>query len=159
MDTSTIYVTLKGKRILETRLDELVAGREKAADDIRIAREFGDLKENAEYAAAREFQSHLEEEISQIQSQLLNLKVFNYAKVDTSRVNVGCRVKIAEVGGKRVQEWTITGIVESDPSNFFIANEAPLAKSLLGKTVGEVIEIHTPAGAHKYKITDIKCGA
>jgi len=153
-----IFVTIKGKRMLEERLTELISQREGTAKKIREAREFGDLKENAEYAAAREDQSNLEVEIASIRAKLPNLKVFSYAKADTSKVSVGSCVEIQEVGGKKSQKWTITGVIENDPSNFYISNEAPLGKNLLGKTVGDIIEINTPAGTTKYKIMKIAVG-
>jgi len=155
---SIIYVTTKGKKILENRLAELIAQREEVATKIREAREFGDLKENAEYAAAREAQSNLEDEIAQIQTRLQNLKVFSYAKADTSCVNIGTKVQIQEVGGKKTQDWIITGIVENDPSNSYISNESPIGKNLLGKKVGDVVEIHKPAGVFKYKVIKISTG-
>ena len=159
MDVSIVYVTAKGKKILEARLEELIAQREEVANSIREAREYGDLKENAEYAAAREAQANLEDEIASIQFKLQNLKMFSYAKADTNKVGVGSKVKIQEIGGKKVQEWTITGVIENDPSNFYISNEAPLGKSLLGKAVGETVEINTPSGVHKYKVVSISAGA
>ena len=154
-----IFVTTQGKKMLESRLAELISQREEAAGKIREAREFGDLKENAEYAAAREAQSNMEDEIASIQGKLPNLKLFSYAKADTSRVNVGTRVKIEQVGSKKTQEWTITGVIENDPQNFFISNEAPLGRVLLGRVVGDIVEIHTPAGRTKYKIVKISTGA
>ena len=153
-----VYATVKGKKILENRLDELVASREEVAKKIREAREFGDLKENAEYAAAREAQSNLEDEIAQIQTRLLNLKIFSYSKVDTSCVNVGTKVQIQEINDKTKQEWIITGIVENDPSKCYISNESPIGKNLLGKKVGDIVEIHKPAGMFKYKIIKISAG-
>jgi len=157
--TNAIYVTAQGKKMLETRLADLISHREEAATRIREAREFGDLRENAEYAAAREAQSNLEDEIHAIQHKLPLLKLFSYAKADTSSVHVGTRVKIEQVGSKKTQEWIITGVVENDPANFYISNEAPLGKALLGKKVGDVVEIHTPAGKTKYKIIKISAGA
>lgn len=159
MEAITVFVTAKGKKILEERLAVLLAGRQEAAEAIREAREFGDLKENAEYAAAREAQANLEDEINDINTKMQNLKMFSYAKADTKKVGVGSRVKISEVGGKKVQEWTITGIVESDPANFYISNETPIAKNLMGKGVGEIVEIHTPSGVRKYKVESISAGA
>ena len=155
---NVIYVTAKGKKILENRLAELIASREKAAEDIKNAREFGDLKENAEYAAAREYQSNLEDEIAQIQARLQSLKVFSYSKADTSCVNIGTKVQIQELNDKSKQEWTITGIIENDPTNFYISNESPIGKNLLGKKVGDIVEIHKPAGMFKYKIIKISAG-
>jgi len=154
-----VYVTIKGKKMLEDRRAELIAQREGVAQNIREARNFGDLKENAEYDAAREEQANLEAEIASITEKLQNIKVFTYAKADTSCVNIGTCVEIGEVGGKKTLKWTITGVVENDPGNFYISNEAPLGKSLLGKKVGDIVEVHTPAGTHKYKVVKISAGA
>ena len=154
-----IYVTAHGKKMLETRLGELVSQREHVAAEIREAREFGDLKENAEYAAAREKQSNLEYEILGIREKLTSLMSFSYAKADTSCVNVGTRVKIEEVGTKKAHEWVITGVIENDPEKFYISNEAPLGKALIGKKVGETVEIIKPMGKVKYKIIKISTGA
>ena len=154
-----VYVTLKGKKMMEDRLAECVAMRENAAAKIREAREFGDLKENAEYSAAREAQSNLEDEINNIQGKLQNLKVFNYAKADTKCVNIGTRVSIQEIGKKKIQDWIITGVIENDPGNYYISNESPLGTRLLGKNVGDIVDIHTPTGAIKYKILSINTGA
>lgn len=146
--------------MLKARLQELISQREEAANNIREAREFGDLKENAEYAAAREAQSILEDEIASIQNKLPLLHIFHYARANTSCVNVGTKVTIEEIGAsKRKQEWTITGIIENDPSHFYISNEAPLGKALLGKKVGETVEIHTPDGRRRFKVTKIAAGA
>ena len=155
----TIYATTHGKKMLEVRLEELVSRREEVAHKIREAREFGDLKENAEYAAAREEQSNLEDEIASIKEKLPLLKIFSYTKCDTSAVNLGTRVKIQEVGSTRTLEWIITGVIENYPEKKYISNESPLGKELLGKKVGETVEIHKPAGKSKYKIVNISAGA
>ena len=159
MESGQIFATQAGKKILEQRLEELVSRREDVAHKIREAREFGDLKENAEYAAAREEQSNLEDEIASIKEKLPNLKIFSYTKCDTSAVHLGTRVKIQEVGGKKTLEWVITGVIENDPEKFFIANEAPMGKALLGKKVGDIVEIHMPAGKVKFKVVGISAGA
>jgi len=155
----TIFATTQGKKSYEERLEMLISRRVEVADKIRVAREFGDLKENAEYAAAREEQSNLEDEIASIKEKLPFIKLFSYAKADTSCVNVGTRVQIEEIATKKKQEWTITGIIENDPENFFISNESPLGKALLGRKVGETIEIIKPAGKFKYKVLKISPGA
>ena len=154
-----VYVTLKGKKMMEDRLNQCIAMREDAAAKIREAREFGDLKENAEYSAAREAQSNLEDEINNIQAKLQNLKIFSYAKANISCVNIGTCVTLQEVGKKSTRDWTITGIIENDPSKFYISNESPLGQKLLGKNVGDIVDIHTPTGVIKYKIINIKAGA
>ena len=159
MNNNIVYVTAKGKKILEERLAELINMRGEAAAAISDARSFGDLKENAEYVAARENQAELESEITTVKDRLENIKLFAYAKADTAKVGIGSCVEILATGAKAAQKWTITGIVESDPANFYISNESPLAKALLGKKVGDVAEIHIPSGSTKFKIVKITAGA
>jgi transcription elongation factor GreA len=159
MEQEVIYATAHGKKVLEKRLEELISKREEVAHKICEARELGDLKENAEYAAAREEQSNLEDEIAGIHEKLPILKMFSYSKVDTSCVNIGARVQIEDVSTKKKQEWTITGVIENDPENSYISNEAPLGKLLLGKKVGDIVEIFTPIGKNRYKIVKISAGA
>ena len=151
----TIYATAEGKKALEKKLDELVSRRADIAQQIKEAREFGDLKENAEWAAAREAQTNLEEEIAGIKAKLPLIKLFNYAKADTSAVNIGVRVKLENMTTKKSEEWTITGVIENDPEHGFISNETPLGKAILGKKQGEIIEIKMPAGKIKYKVVKI----
>lgn len=156
---SVIYATAEGKRNFERKLEELVSRRADIAEQIKEAREFGDLKENAEWAAAREAQTNLEEEIASIKEKLPLVKLFNYAKADTKTVNVGTRVKLENATTKKSEEWVITGVIENDPEKGYISNETPLAKALLGKKQGEIIEIKMPAGKIKYKVVKISSGA
>ena len=153
-----VYATVDGRKKLELKLQNLIAKRAEVAEQIKIAREFGDLKENAEYAAAREAQNNLEMEIDGIEVMLPKIKVFNYAKVDTSVVNIGTRVKLENVSNKNVVEYTITGILESDISNGFLSNESPIGSALIGKKVKDEVEIKVPAGKIKYRILKISNG-
>ncbi|MCL2228786.1 MAG: transcription elongation factor GreA [Firmicutes bacterium] len=158
--STVVYVTAKGKKMLEDQLAELISQRGDAAAAISEARSFGDLKENAEYVAARDNQAELESRIDVIKDRLQNIKTFAYVKADTTKVSIGTCVEIqATTGSKSTQKWIITGIVESDPANNYISNESPLAKALLGKKVGEIAEIHVPTGSSKYKIVKITVGA
>ena len=154
----TIYATAVGKKKLEQKLKDLIAKRSEIAEQIKIAREFGDLKENAEYAAAREAQNNLEMEITGIEVMLPKIKLFNYAKVDTGCVNIGARVKL-EAANKKQIEYVITGTLESDITNGYLSNESPIGSALIGKKVGEEIEVKVPAGKIKYKILKISNGA
>ena len=150
-----IYATTEGKKTLEAKLEELISLRASIAEQIKDAREFGDLKENVEYAAAREAQVNLEEEISDIKNKLSTIKLFSYSKADTSAVNVGCRVKIENQISKKTEEWIITGVIENNPEKGYVSNETPLGKALLGSKKGDVVEIKMPAGKVKYKILNI----
>lgn len=151
-----VYATADGKKKLEQKLKDLIAKRADIAEQIKTAREFGDLKENAEYAAAREAQNNLEMEIDDIEAMLPKIKVFSYAKADTSAVNIGTRVKLES--GKKTVEYTITGVLESDISRGYLSNESPIGCALIGKKAGEEVEIKIPAGKTKYKILKITNG-
>jgi len=152
---SIIYATLDGKKNLEKRLAGLIEQRADIANQIKVAREFGDLRENAEYAAAREAQNNLENEIIQIEAMMPNIKLFSYAKADTSAVNIGTQVTVEVVGKKLQVEFVITGILESCIDNGYVSNESPIGAALLGKKVGETAEVKVPAGKMTYKVLKI----
>jgi len=152
---SVIYATSEGRKELEKRLQGLVAQRAETANQIKVAREFGDLKENAEYAAAREAQNNLENEILQIEAMIPNIKLFSYAKVDTSMVNIGTLVSVEIVGKKQKIDFVITGVLESCIENGYVSNESPVGNALLGKKVGDVVDVKVPAGKISYKILKI----
>ena len=154
-----IYATAEGKKKLEVKLADLIAQRAGIAAQIKVAREFGDLKENAEYAAAREAQNNLEIAIDEIEAMLPRLKVFSYSKADTSAVNIGTRVKLENIANKQTLEYVITGVLESDISKGYLSNESPVGSALLGKRAKEEVEIKVPAGKLKYKILKISSGS
>ena len=153
-----VYATADGRKKLEQKLQDLIARRSEVAEQIKIAREFGDLKENAEYAAAREAQNNLEMEIDGIEIMLPKIKVFNYAKADTSSVNIGTRVKLENVTNKKVLEYVITGTLESDITNGYLSNESPIGSALMGRKVKDEVEVKVPAGKIKYRILKISNG-
>ena len=153
-----IYATSDGKKKLEQKLADLIAKRADVAEQIKIAREFGDLKENAEYAAAREAQNNLEMEIDNIEEMLPRIKTFTYAKADTSAVNIGTRVKLLNTSNKKEIEYVITGILESDIATGYLSNQSPIGAALLGKRVGDEVDVKVPAGKIKYKVLKITSG-
>jgi len=158
MEQSVIYATTDGRKKLEQKLQDLIARRAEVAEQIKIAREFGDLKENAEYAAAREAQNNLETEIGEIEATLPRIKLFSYAKADTKSVNIGTRVKLENISNKKAVEYTITGVLESDINSGRLSNESPIGSALLGKSVGEQVEIKVPAGKIRYRVLKITNG-
>jgi len=152
---SVIYATTAGKKALEEKLAALKSRRGEIAGNIKVAREFGDLKENAEYDAAREAQNLLETEIINIEAMLPNIKTFSYGTVKTDAVNVGTKVSV-EIEGKKIKtDFVITGILEVCIEKGFVSNESPLGAALLGKKVGDVVAVKVPAGLTKYKILKI----
>lgn len=149
-----VFMTAEGKKQLEERLYELkVKGRADAAEKIRVAREFGDLSENAEYDIAKEEQAKLEAEIVEIEAKLRNVKIIE-EKVKSDKIDIGSRVKICDESGNEF-EYTIVGTHESNPMAGKISNESPIGNGMLGRKKGEEFYVKAPAGTIKYKILKI----
>lgn len=152
-----VYLTKEAYKELEEKLVYLKSeGRVDVANKIRIARSFGDISENSEYDAAREEEAILEQEIIQIEDTLKNAKIISKSKVDTGKVSVGCTVEVFDMGFEENLTFKIMGSIESDPTIGQISNESPLGRALIGRSEGELVEVHTPAGVQKYKILSIK---
>lgn len=145
------YLTAEGVDELKTELDQLVSQRGPIAERIKTAREFGDLSENAEYSSARQEQERVESRISEIEHILLNVEIIKKPKGD-SKVQLGSSVTLKNHDTKKFQ---VVGTVEADPMNGKISDESPIGQALLGKKVGEEVEIKTPTEVHCYKIVEI----
>lgn len=154
-----IYLTKEGFKALQEKLDYLKSTkREEISKKIGVAREFGDLSENSEYDAAKEEQAQVEAEITEIENKLRFGKVINQKKVDTSKVNVGCSVKLHDLEFDDEFVYKIVGSTESDPAGGLISNESPVGKALLGKKVGDIVEIVLPQNNNatiKLKVLEI----
>jgi transcription elongation factor GreA len=146
------YLTQEGIDELKTEHAGLVAQRGDVAERIKTAREFGDLAENAEYSSARQEQDRLESRISEIENILQNVEVITKPKGD-SKVQLGSRVKLKADG--KTKEFQVVGTVEADPLNGKISDESPIGHALIGKKLGEEVEIKTPAEHATYKIVEI----
>lgn len=145
-------LTAEGVKELEKEMATLVADRSNVAARIKLAREFGDLSENAEYSAARQEQERAEIRISEIDHILKNGKVIESPK-DKNKVELGNTVELK--GPKGSKAFTIVGSVEANPLTGKISNESPIGMALLGKKLGEEVEIVTHADKTTYKITTI----
>ena len=151
------FLTPEGKKQLEERLVELkTVKRPEVTKKIGIAREFGDLSENAEYDAAKEEQGLIEAEIAEIEMKLRNCELITKKSISTSKVSVGCTVKLHDEMFDEDIEYKIIGSTESDPFQGLISNESPVGKALLGKKKGETVEVQTPGGIISYTILSIK---
>ncbi len=140
-----IYLTKDGYKALQEKLDYLKSTkREEISKKIGVAREFGDLSENSEYDAAKEEQAQVEAEIAEIENKLRFGKIINQKKLDTSKVNAGCYVKLLDLDFDDEFEYQIVGSTESDPSKGIISNESPVGQALLGKKVGDTVQIVLP---------------
>ena len=147
------HLTKDGITDLENELASLIAERGPVAERIKTAREFGDLVENAEYSAARQEQEKLESRISEIEHILQNHEVIKKPKGD-SKVQLGSNVKLKGENGN-TKEFQVVGTVEADPLNGKISDESPIGSALMGKAVGDSVEIVTPAETSTYKVAEI----
>jgi transcription elongation factor GreA len=136
---------------LEAELARLISQRSEVAERIKTAREFGDLAENAEYQSARQDQDKLENRVAEVEHILQNVDIIKKPKTD-GVVGLGSTVTL-ENGTKR--KFQVVGTVEADPLEGKISDESPLGQVLLGKKVGEKVEIKTPADTTVYTITEI----
>jgi len=129
--------------------------RPAASRAIAEAREKGDLKENAEYDAAKETQGILEAKIKLLESQLASSRIVDINTIDTSKVSILTKVTITNVGTKKTMTYQIVGEKEADLKAGKISVSSPIGKGLLGKTKGEIAEVQAPTGIIKFKIEDI----
>ena len=152
-----VLLTPEGYEKLKQEIDHLRGERRReVAERIRVAREFGDIAENAEYDDAKNEQAMLEHKIAQLEERLANARVIDTGDVDTSVVSVGAKVRLRDVDANRTDEYFIVGSAEANPAELKLSNESPVGKAIIGKKKGETVEVTTPRGSLKYKILDIK---
>jgi len=145
-------LTKEGVDELKAEHEQLIKGRSAIAEAIKVAREQGDLSENAEYQAAKQEQERAETRIAEIEHILKNVEIIKKPK-SGDKVTRGSTVELSCDGKNKV--FTIVGTVEADPLNGKISDESPIGKALMGKKVGDEVEIKTPAETSMYKITSI----
>ena len=152
-----IPITAKGAERLKLELKELKSVKRPAIiEAIATAREHGDLKENAEYHAAREEQSFTEGRIAELESSLSNSQVIDITQINQSgRVVFGCTVDLIEVESEAEVTYQIVGDIEADISENRIAISSPIARALIGKEEGEEAIVEAPGGTREYEITTI----
>ena len=151
------YMTLEGKANIENELNELKSVRRKeVVENIKIARSFGDLTENAEYDSAKEEQAMVEGRIAQLEEMLRNVAIISEEEKDISVVGIGTTVTFLSVEDNEEDTYTIVGSAEADPFTGKISNESPIAKSLMGHQVGDQVSVPAPGGEYAVKITSIK---
>ena len=153
---NTSYVTADGLQKLKAELDHLKnVERPAISRMIAEARDKGDLSENAEYAAAKEAQGMLELKIKKLEDLIANTRIIDETKINTSFVQILNRVKIRNILNNQIMEYTLVSESEANLKAGKIAISAPIAKALLGRKVGEVVEVKVPSGALKLEILDI----
>lgn len=150
------YVTKETLEQMREELNQLkTTGRAAIAAQISEAREKGDLKENAEYDAAKEAQGMHEAKIALLQSALANARVIDSKDIDTSKVSILSKVKLTNLATKKSVEYQIVSENEADLKLGKISVTSPIGKGILGKEVGEIADIEAPRGTLKFKIEQI----
>jgi transcription elongation factor GreA len=147
-------LTKDGLKELQNEMENLKTQRPEVAEKIKTAREFGDLSENDEYASARDEQARIESRLSELEYILQNYEIINGNK-KSQTVGLGSTVVLVN-GDKKQAQYNIVGSVEADPAEGKISDESPIGQALMGKKVGEKVEIELPAGKKAYKVKAIK---
>ncbi len=147
------------KETLDQMREELnilkTTGRAEIARQIAEAREKGDLKENAEYDAAKEAQGHHEAKIAHLQEALMSARVIDAKNIDTSKVSVLSKVSVTNLNNKKTMVYQLVSEREADIKQGKISVTSPIGKGLLGKLVGDVVDVTTPGGVIKFQVDNI----
>lgn len=152
-----ILLTSEGLKNIENELEEAkTVKRREVAERIKQALAFGDISENSEYDEAKNEQAWLEERISKLEAMLRNARVIDEDDISIETVNVGLKVVLEDLDYNEEIEYTIVGSAEADPCEGKISNESPVGKALIGKEIGEIVEVAVPDGVARYKVLSIK---
>lgn len=157
MDNSKqVRLTPEGLKKLEDELEYLkTQKRKEVSEKIKVALGFGDLSENSEYDEAKNEQAQVEVRIVTVENMLKNAVLIDEDDIDLDKVGLGTKVKIYDVEFDEEIEYSIVGSTEADPQAFKISDESPVGAGLIGKSVGETVEIEAPGGTSQYKILEI----
>jgi len=156
MEKKKKLLTYAGLRALEQELEDLkVVKRKEVAQKIKEAREQGDLSENAEYDAAKDEQRDIEARIEELENILKNVEVVDEDEVDLDTINVGCAVKVYDITFDEEMDFKIVGSTEANSLEGKISNESPVGHALIGKVVGDIVDVETQAGLMQFKVLEI----
>ena len=157
MEEKKTILTYAGLKALEDELENLrVVKRKEVAGKIKEAREQGDLSENAEYDAAKDDQRDIEARIDELEKILKNVEVVVEEEVDLEKINVGCTILVHDDEYDEEIEFKIVGSTEANSLQGKISNESPVGQALIGKKVGDVVDVETPAGNIRYTVLKIE---
>ncbi len=152
-----VILTPEGYERLKQEIDHLRGDkRREVAERIRVAREFGDIAENAEYDDAKNEQAMLEHKIALLEERLLSARVIEKKDIAKDVVSVGSKVRLRDVAANKTFEYQIVGSAEANPAENKLSNESPVGKAIIGRKKGEVVEVAAPRGSLKFKILEIK---
>lgn len=154
--TKTQYITEEGLQKMREELEHLKGvERPEISRQIAEARDKGDLSENAEYDAAKEAQGLLEMRISELESRVANARIIDKSKIDASKVQILSRVKLKNLVTKSIMEYTLVAEAEANLKENKLSVGTPIAKALMGRKKGEIVEVKIPAGVMRLEIVDI----
>lgn len=157
MEEKKTILTYAGLKALEDELENLrVVKRKEVAGKIKEAREQGDLSENAEYDAAKDEQRDIEARIDELEKILKDVEVVVEEEVDLEKINVGCTILVHDDEYDEEIEFKIVGSTEANSLQGKISNESPVGQALIGKKVGDVVDVETPAGNIRYTVLKIE---
>ncbi|MGI6097828.1 MAG: transcription elongation factor GreA [Dethiobacteria bacterium] len=157
MAEKEIILTKDGLAKLEKELNYLkTVRRREIAERIKTAIGFGDITDNSEYEDAKNEQAFIEGRIITLEKMLRNARVIEDGEIDTAVVSLGSIVRLRDLEAEEEFEYTLVGRAEANPAENKISNESPVGKAILGKSVGEVVEVKVPAGTLKYEILEIR---
>ncbi len=152
-----VILTPEGFKKLQKEIDHLRGDkRREVAERIRVAREFGDIAENAEYDDAKNEQAMLEHKIAQLEERLLSARVITKKEISKDSVSIGSHVRLRDMQAGKTVEYHIVGSAEANPAENKLSNESPVGKAIMGHKKGEVVEVTAPRGSLKFKIMEIK---
>ena len=154
--SDTRELTLTDKKKLEAELAELIEAKKSVAEQIQIARGFGDLSENAEYDEAKAEEARVYGRIAELENTLRSAVFVDDSKASTDAVAVGTVVRVLDLEFDEEEEYTIVGFTEADPLKLFISQESPIGEALIGAHVGDVVEVKTPGGMVQLKVLEIR---
>ena len=156
-ETKKFVMTYEGVKKLEEELEFLkTVKRKEITEKIKVALGYGDLSENSEYDEAKNEQAFTEGKIMQLENMLKNASVVDESEIPTDKVAVGSIVKVKDYEFDEEVEYSIVGSAEADPMEYKISNESPVGAGLLGKKVGDIIEVSVPGGTSKFEILGIR---
>ena len=152
-----VILSAEGLAKLEEELEYLkVVKRKEIAEKIKEARSFGDLSENSEYDAAKEAQAAMEQRVVEIENIIQNAKIVSAADSPIDVVSICSSVKVYDCDFEEEIVYSIVGSTEADPLNNKISDESPIGRGLLGRKLGETVDVETPNGTITFKILEIQ---
>jgi transcription elongation factor GreA len=152
-----VILTPEGYEKLKSEVEYLSGEKRRdVAERIKLAREFGDIMENAEYDDAKNEQAMLEHRIALLEQRLRDARVIDTSEVSADAVSVGTLVRLRDLQAAKTTEYHIVGSAEANPAENKLSNESPVGRAIMGRKKGETVEVAAPRGTLKFKIMQIK---